>query len=319
MGRQDEEFRGAQHPAVAHQKPGAGDPAMARMPAAFSDYRQDAAHWITLATGDFYPDILVDACLLYTPVLQLFGQLMRASESSERLLRQIAEVREGWMRIQLCRVFKRYVSPSTPVEMLKRKREVDNIIARFGQEFRPIPEVQAAFTSRPMPDEPLCALLWEYKDRGRKGYDLTERFFELFRARFPDLPLVGPARAGRDVLMREIFDDYPYPTRPVDFVVYNEDKKQVLAVGLARYDGDRGGSQEDDRTGNYRDAAREVLEYAQAHGQPTKVIFLNDGPGLLLGSMWRDYSRLEESWSGRVMITTLRMVPQSITRDWLTT
>ena len=26
-----------------------------------------------------------------------------------------------WMRIQLCRVFRKYVSPATPVEMLKKK------------------------------------------------------------------------------------------------------------------------------------------------------------------------------------------------------
>jgi hypothetical protein len=84
--------------------------------------------------------------------------------------------------------------------------------------FRPVPEVQAAFSTRPIPDEPLCALLWEYKDRGKKGYDLTERFFELFRSRFPDLPMIGPERAGKDVLMGKVFDDYPNSRRPVDFV-----------------------------------------------------------------------------------------------------
>ncbi len=291
---------------------------MAEMPATFADYKKDAHNWITLATGEFYPDILVDAALLYTPVLQLFGQLLRTSESSERLFAQIAAVREGWMRIQLSRVFKRYVSPSTPVEMLKAKRKASEIIERFGREFRPIQQVQAAFDSRPIPDEPLCALLWEYKDRGKKGYDLTERFFELFRSRFPDLPMIGPERAGRDILLSEVFPDYPNPNRPVDFVIYNQDRTQVLAVGLARYDGDRGGAQEDDRTGGYRDCAREVLSYAKERNLPTKVIFVNDGPGLLLGSMWRDYSRLEESWSGKVMITTLRMVPQRITLEWLT-
>ncbi len=294
-------------------------PEMIKMPATFADYKTDAHNWVTLATGEFYPDILVDARLLYTPVLEMFGQLVRTSESSERLFLQIAEVSESWMRVQLCRVFKRYVSPSTPVEMLKKKRQAEQINERFGKDYRAIQEVQAAFSSRPMPDEPLCALLWEYKDRGQKGYDLTERFFELFRARFPGLPVIGPERAGRDVWMREVFDGYPNPDRPVDFVIYNEDKTQVLAIGLARYDSDRGGSQEDDRTGQYRDCAREVLTYAAEHGQPTKVIFVNDGPGLLLGTMWRDYARLEESWAGKVMITTLRMVPERVTLEWLTT
>lgn len=291
---------------------------MSKMPATFADYRKDAHNWITLATGEFYPDILVDATLLYTPVLEYFGRLVRTSESSERLFLQIAEVRESWMRTQLARIFKRYVSPSTPVEMLKRKTQAAEIVQRFKNEFRPIQQVQAAFQGRPMPDEPLCALLWEYKNRGKKGYDLTERFFELFRARFLDLPIKGPERSGRDVLMREVFADYPNPNRPVDFVIYGEDRSRVLAIGFARYDSDRGGSQEDDRTGGYNDAAREILTYAAEHGQPTKVIFVNDGPGLLLGSMWRDYARLEERWAGKVMITTLRMVPERITLEWLT-
>jgi hypothetical protein len=294
------------------------DGAMSEMPATFADYRKDAHNWITLAGGEFYPDILVDAALLYTPVLQIFGQLLRTSESSERLFFQIQEMREGWMRVQLSRVFKRYVSPATPVEMLKVKRKAAEIVERFGKEFRPIQQVQAAFDSRPMPDEPLCALLWEYKDRGKKGYDLTERFFELFRAHFPKLPLSGPERAGKDILLRDVFSEYPNPARPVDFVVWSEDKAQVLAIGLARYDGDRGGAQEDDRTGGYRDCAREVLAYAQERNLPTKMIFVNDGPGLLLGTMWRDYARLEESGKGKIMITTLRMVPERITLKWLT-
>ncbi len=43
----------------------------------FADYKQDAANWITMANGEYYPDILTDACELYKPVLALFGQLLR--------------------------------------------------------------------------------------------------------------------------------------------------------------------------------------------------------------------------------------------------
>lgn len=286
-------------------------------PTSFADYKKDAHNWITLITGEFYPDILIDACLLYTPVLEMFGQILRTSESSERFFREIMSVREGWMRVQLARIFKRYVSPITPVEMLKVKSNTEKIIEQFGKDFRPIPQVQAAFTSRPIPDEPLCALLWEYKDRGKKGYDLTERFFELFRSHFPDLPMEGPERAGKDVFMGKVFEDYPNPKRPVDFVIYAPDRQTVLAIGLARYDGDRGGAQEDDRTGGYRDVAHEILTYTAAHRMPTKVIFVNDGPGLLLGSMWKDYASIEASWQGKVLIVTLRMVPERITREWL--
>lgn len=283
----------------------------------FGDYKPDAENWITLATGEFYPDVLVDACELYELVLVMFGRLLKSSESSRRLFLQIADVPTPWMRIQLCRVFKRYVSPTTPVEMLKKKSDANKIAARHGEKFRRIQEAQAAFMARPMPDEVLCALLWEYKERGQKGYGLTERFFELFQAYFPTLYVTGPKRAGRDILLGEVLNDYPNPRRPVDFIVKDVDAKSVLAVGLARYDSDRGGAQEDDRTGGYNNCANEFFGYAQANGLITKMIFLNDGPGLLLGSMWNDYARLEESWAGKIKVVTLRMIPDRISYGWL--
>lgn len=280
----------------------------------FSDYKASGANWITLATGEFYPDILIDACKLYQPVLEIFGQLLKASESSERLFLSTTEIKPQWMRVQLARVFRKYVSPNTPVEMLKKKTKAKEICEEFGRGFRPVQEVQRAFNSRPMPDEALCAVLWEYKDRGQKGYDLTERMFELFRSKFPLLTLKGPERAGRDVLLGEIFDDYPNPKRPADFII--EEGDDILAVGFARYDSDRGGAQEDDRTGGYKNCADEVLNYAKAKGLKTKVIFVNDGPGLLLGSMWDDYSDIEDRWDETIVVT-LRMIPERINLDWL--
>src|SRR5665213_2365654 len=281
----------------------------------FADYKANGHNWITLATGEYYPDILEPACELYKPVLVLFGQILKSSESSISLFKAIAATPDGWMRIQLARVFRKYVSPGTPVEMLKQKAKADAICDQFGAAFRPVQDVQAAFTSRPIPDEALCAVLWEYKDRGKKGYDLTEKLFALVRTQHPGLVVIGPERAGQDVPMKTVFDDYPNPTRPVDFVIY--DGKDVLAIGLARYDSDRGGAQEDDRTGGYRDCAREILGYADGHGLKTKVIFVNDGPGLLLGSMWNDYAELERAGNGRVLVTTLRMIPERLTEGWL--
>ena len=286
-------------------------------PKSFADYKPDGRNWITLATGEYYPDILKDACELYKPVLVLFGQLLKSSESSTRLFMQIAEQSDGWMRVQLARVFRKYVSPETPVEMLKQKSKAKTICEQFGKGFRPIQKVQAAYTSRPLPDEALCAVLWEYKDRGKKGYDLTERFFSLFRSTFPDLCIQGPERAGKDVLLGEVFKNYPKPDRPVDFVICDPIGKEILAIGLARYDSDRGGAQEDDRTGGYHNCADEILNYAKKHRLRTKVIFINDGPGLLLGSMWNDYARLERSRPGKILVATLRMVPERFTRDWL--
>jgi hypothetical protein len=283
----------------------------------FADYKIDGFNWITLSTGEFYPDILIDACLLYEPILVLFGALLKTSESSSRLFRQINEQTDGWTRVQLARVFKKYVSPKTPVEMLKIKSKADRIIETFGDGFRPVQQVQAAFLTRPLPDEALCALLWEYRDRGKKGYDLTERFFELFRAQHSELPIKGPERAGKDILLKEVFENYPNANRPVDFVIYDENEEEVLAIGLARYDSDRGGSQEDDRPGQYRSAADEILGYTKDKGMRTKVILLNDGPGLLLGSMWNDYATLETRYDGQVKVVTLRMVPDRLTSEWL--
>ena len=251
----------------------------------------------------------------------MFGQLMRSSVSSEQLFLDIQSIPEQAMRVQLSRVFRKYVSPEIPVEMTKVKSKASSIIERFGAGFRPIQEVQRAFMSRPIPDETLAALLWEYKDRGKKGYNLTEQFFRVLRSQFTDLSVEGPERAGADIPMGSVFQHYPNPKRPVDFIIYGNsptsDEKPVLAVGLARYDSDRGGAQEDDRIGGYRHCADEILTYANANHLKTKVIFLNDGPGLLLGTMWNDYAKLEESWPGKILVLTLRMVPERLTLDWL--
>jgi hypothetical protein len=281
----------------------------------FADYKADAHLWITLSTGEYYPDILPLACELYKPVLVIFGDLLQRAHSSTDLLMMISEIKEQWMRVQLARVFRKYVSPETPVEMLKIKRNASKICEKFGKGFREIPIVQGRFTERPIPDEALCAVLWEYKDRGKKGYDLTERLFILLREHFPMLILSGPERAGKDVLLGTIFPDYTKPDRPIDFLICEGDR--VLAVGLARYDSDRGGAQEDDRTGQYRECAQEIISYANSKGLKTKVIFLNDGPGLMLGSMWNDYAYLEGLWDDRVRVVTLRIVPERITLDWL--
>jgi hypothetical protein len=281
----------------------------------FADYKHDAHLWITLSTGEYYPDVLPLACELYRPVLVTFGHLLERSHSSCDLLMQISEIQPQWMRIQVCRVFRKYVSPETPVEMLKKKSSAKMICENFGAGFRPISEVQKRFKERPMPDEAICAILWEYKDRGKKGYDLTERLFSIVRERYPAITISGPERAGRDILLGEVFAGYPKPDRPVDFIL--KEGSKILAIGLARYDGDRGGAQEDDRTGQYRDCAAEFLAYADKKRIKTKVIFLNDGPGLLLGSMWRDYSHIDESWGNRVLVTTLRMFPERVTTKWL--
>lgn len=285
---------------------------------AFRDYStSERRNYITLSTGEYYPDILVDACRLYLPVLETFSQLLKRSESSIALFMNISDTTNTWMRIQLCRVFRKYVSPETSVEMLKQKTKASQICKEFGDGFRPIQLVQERFDLRPMPDEALCAILWEYKDRGKKGYDLTEKLFNMIQNKFHELLIWGPKRAGADIQANQIWEDFPNNSRPLDFVISSPDKKIIYAVGLARYDGDRGGAQEDDRTGGYKNCADEILSYVHSHKLNTKVIFINDGPGLLLGSMWEDYSRIEERYPEEVKVLTLRMIDERLQKQWL--
>ena len=133
--------------------------AMSKKERSFKDYKTEAEAWITLATGEYYPDILPDACRLSEPVLVEFGLLLKASHSSTNLFTSIMETPNQWMRTQLCRVFKKYVSPQPPVEMLKRKSDAAKICAQFGDAFRNVVEVQQKFNTRSMPDEALCAVL----------------------------------------------------------------------------------------------------------------------------------------------------------------
>ena len=190
------------------------------------------------------------------------------------------------------------------------------ICSQYGNNFRKVNLVQSAFNSRPLPDEALCAVLWEYKDRGQKGYDLTEKFFNLFRNQFSNFSIEGPERAGADILLGNVLANYPNNNRPVDFIIRNS-VGSIKAIGLARYDGDRGGAQEDDRTGGYANCAKEILAYSKANGLDLKIIFINDGPGLLLGSMWDDYSKLEAIDYSHIRVVTLRMVKDRLNNNWL--
>lgn len=284
----------------------------------FRDYKaEERRNYITLSNGEYYPDILRDACQLYSPVLMTFSEILHKSESSTALFVNLSHVPNQWMRIQLCRVFRKYVSPETPVEMLKKNTKAQQICDEFGSGFRAIHLVQELFDSRPLPDEALCALLWEYKDRGKKGYDLTEKFFNMMQSSFPNLEIWGPKRSGADIQALSIWKDYPSGNRPLDFVISSKDRSVIYAVGLARYDGDRGGSQEDDRTGGYKNCSDEILAYIHSRGLKTKIIFINDGPGLLLGSMWEDYSQIEERYPDEVKVLTLRMVDERLSEKWL--
>lgn len=59
----------------------------------FREFRDEAEAWIALATCEYYPDILPDACRLYEPVLVEFERLVTASHSSTFLFTSIMDTR----------------------------------------------------------------------------------------------------------------------------------------------------------------------------------------------------------------------------------
>ncbi|ACK71119.1 conserved hypothetical protein [Gloeothece citriformis PCC 7424] len=281
----------------------------------FGDYKDKASQYITFFDSEFYPDYLDEARVIYGSVLEQFTELTQAASSSADLLRNIVE-KPNPSRTQLLRVFRKYVSPDTSVEMLKVKRRIPDIIADYGHKFRELQTVREKLANRPNPDEALMALLMEYKSRGQKGYELTEAFFIWFEKTFSsEYDIKGPVGAGKDIMLNEVLANWVAKT-PADLLISRLDGTP-LVIGFARYDSDRGGAQEDDRTGGNRDKITEIIRYADSYNLPLKIFFLNDGPGLTLGSMWNDYATLEDYGKGRVMVCTLKMLDERFTKDWL--
>ncbi|MGF1676766.1 MAG: hypothetical protein ACFCUV_24265 [Rivularia sp. (in: cyanobacteria)] len=281
----------------------------------FGEYKSKASQYITFVDSEYYPDYLDEAPVLYGSVIEQFAILANTATSSTNLLTRIIELPLP-LRTQLLRIFRKYVSPDTSVEMLKVKKNTSSIIRDYGHRFRVIQEVKEKLANRPKPDEALMAILMEYKDRGKKGYELTEAFFLWFETNFASEYLIqGPARAGKDVLLNKVLGNWKAKT-PADILISSPDGTP-LVIGFARYDTDRGGAQEDDRTSGNRDQVTDILKYAQMYNLNLKVFFLNDGPGLTLGSMWNDYAALEDYGQGKVMVCTLKMLNERFTKDWL--
>ena len=273
---------------------------------AFGDFEASPHKWITIFDSEFYPDTLSAARAYFEPIVARFGVLLATADGADALLRTIQQEPKE-RRVQLLRVFRRYISPDTSVEMLKRIRKTDEVITEFGDRFRDVETTRQEFAARPAPDETLMALLYEHLDRGQKGYDLTEAFFLWFEANFAadGWTIEGPRGAGRDIELQSVWPGYSKPT-PVDFIL-RDPSNELRVVGFARYDSDRGGAQEDDRIGGNERRLREILGHAKLESRTMRVLFVNDGPGLVLGSMWRDYASVESGGTGDALVTTLKM------------
>lgn len=283
----------------------------------FKDFKSTNGKYITTLNTEYYPDYLEEAESLYGEHINDFIDLAKSAKSSSDLLKSITFSKFSTKkRIQILRIFRKYVSPNTSVEMLKQVKKLDVIIRDFGSGFRKIDEVVKAIDSRKNPDYALMAILYEYKDRGLKGYMLTERFFNWFKQKFPDFKIIGPESAGKDLQLKDHLKDFGSHNAPTDFIIKDTSDK-VLAVGYARYDSDRGGAQEDDRIGGNRDKISQVMMHNKKTNSNVKIIFLNDGPGLVLGSMWDDYAELEEYGKGIARVVTLKMLDTRLTKKWM--
>jgi hypothetical protein len=287
----------------------------------FADYKAENYKWVTSLEGEYYPDYLEQAVIFYKPVIKRFRELVNESKNSRDLFSKINN-EPGASRIQLLRIFRKYVSPQTSVEMLKVKGKESKIVEYFGEKFRKISEVKKILSKRKDGDEALISILYEYKDRGKKGYSLTGMFFEWFEAKFPvtdkdktGFRISGPTGAGKDILLNAVLKGYPKKT-PADFIIWSE-SNEPLVIGFARYDSDRGGAQEDDRIKGYSDNVTDILSYSKKSGVNLKIMFLNEGPGLLLGSMWTDYGDLEKRGKGKVRVITSKMLEERLDRKWI--
>jgi hypothetical protein len=58
-------------------------------------------------------------------------------------------------------------------------------------------------------------------------------------------------------------------------------------------------------------------QHIHERARAINILFVNEGPGLTLGSMWDDYAGLEEIGKGHVLVATLKMLESRLSKEWL--
>lgn len=267
-----------------------------------------------------FPEILTVADEKYSAGIATFKSLVAASSSAEDLLNRIrSRDFRADQRMTFLKIFRRAVSPVLDTEMAKRlSRPTEEIIEAIGGTFKAIATLQQQFANMtPQQDAALAALIGENDTRGQLGYMLTDRFFDWFERTLGDrFSIDGPRGAGRDVELSSIYSGYS-GRFPCDFVIRSRADGIVRAIGFARYDSTRGGSQSDDRTAGNADKVSKARAFCEASGNSFKLVFLSDGPGLAHRDTWDEACSLDGSWNGNVRVTTLRTCEARITSSWL--
>lgn len=266
-----------------------------------------------------FPEVLEERQTRYKSDISLFRRLANEASSTSELLNRIRTNEfKATQRKSLLKIFRRCVSPIIDTEMAQKMWVHNSVLVdNYGYTFKPIETIRFQFNAFTAVEEAaLAALVGENDSRGKVGYNLTNSFFEwferTFRARFS---IEGPRGAGRDIELRTVFENYE-GDYPCDFVIKTS-QGHVCAIGFARYDSTRGGSQSDDRTGGNSDKVAKAIAFCKEYDHQFRMIFLADGPGLAHGDTWKEACNLDGSWDGAVRVTTLKTAPIRITPDWL--
>lgn len=268
-----------------------------------------------------FPEVIQVLVEKYDDAIDTFCTLIKDSESSAEVLERIrSSERPPNERMTLLKMYRRCVSPVLDTETTKKIKKIKTktLVETYGNTFKPIAKLKEQFSSLPTEQKyALAALVGEYDTRGQIGYQLTELFFDWFEAHFRDRYLIeGPRGAGRDIELSELYPDFN-TSYPCDFVIRRIPDKEVLAVGFARYDSTRGGSQSDDRTGGNANKVEKAKQFDAFTSTRLKLIFLADGPGLMHTDTWKEACNLDGQWNGRVRVTTLKLAEKRISAKWL--
>lgn len=268
-----------------------------------------------------FPEVLDVTLAKYKDSIEDFAALIQKSSSSAELLERIrGKEFTGKKRMALLKMFRRAVSPIIDTEMAKKVTTVKtaSLVTNYGHTFKDIELLKTQFAA--LSDQgkgALAALVGENDNRGQSGYSLTGLFFDWFETEYEKVMTIeGPRGAGRDIELSTVLKGF-VGDFPCDFVIRKEGTKEVLAIGFARYDATRGGSQSDDRTGGNFYKVAKAQEYCEKSGDKIRIVFLADGPGLAHGDTWRAAVELDGAWDGNVRVTTMKLADQRITSDWL--
>jgi hypothetical protein len=275
-----------------------------------------------IPSGQTFPESLHSALEVYRDDIRLFAALTQEASSSANLLERIRTpgAYSADTRMSLLKLFRRCVSLICDTENTKKIFKVStlDIVSSYGHTFKPIKVLQEQFFS--MSEDllsALAALLAENDNRGQSGYALTGLFFDWFESGLGKTHSIkGPRGAGRDIELSTLFPTYS-GNFPCDFVIIDRKDDRVVAVGFARYDSTRGGSQSDDRTGGNTNKVDKARAFQHVANKFFRIIFLADGPGLTHRDTWQEACVLDGAWNDTVRVVTLKLAAARITREWL--